>query len=268
MFYIDNGGMKMDKTTEVIDTLVDKIEKFNEVVETVSENDYAKFLTNTSKIVSSAVKLNNFIISKRFEAFLKGLANGEPTDRQLQKLERYIDSPEKAEFIADSFRKVLLSNSSRSSLIMGIILYTIIENEEDITHEKLICLNALSEFYDIDIQNFILLYEFKDYKRLNVTNLAYNLGIGPKSYIKFDLSYLREFASINNVSKESLIITLDKSINLQLINRNYKANMSVDIDAEYELADVTNSEIEEYYAFNVIGEHFKSLIDKAKIITT
>src|SRR5690606_38739778 len=102
-------------------------------------------------------KINNYVIQKRFESCLKGFSEDMPTEKQLEKLKKFINSPDRAEFISDSFRKVILSNSSKASMAIGTIINQIVIENQPLSYEKLASLNALSQFYDLDIENFKLL---------------------------------------------------------------------------------------------------------------
>lgn len=237
----------------------DKIEKVSNLVEQVSENELIKFAGDTFKFVDTAVKINNFVIQKRFENCLKGFTEDIPTEKQLEKLKKYIDSPERAEFISDSFRKVILSNSSKASMAIGSIINQVIIEQQNLSYEKLACLNALSLFYDLDIGNFKALRKFVDYipkKGLRTPNLD------GKIKVHFYLRNLKEFCEKEVISYSSILFTLEKSINLQLITREFEPVIDISIDAEYETADVNNHSIDERYIFNAIGLELLKIIQR------
>lgn len=251
--------MRLMDIEKALDTINRKIEQVSEITTKVTDNQYVKLVGEASKLVNFAVSFNNYIIQRRFEACLKGFSDDKPTEEQLTKLEKFIDSPEKAEFIADSFRKVLLSNSSETSLVMGTIIKSVISEEDSINHEKLISLNALSQFYDADILNFLLLREYVDYERLVITITMEGI---PRPATKFNLNKLSDYAKEKGVSKDSLIITLDKSVNLQLIVR----HIEPDIKVHYENGVESGNEIklQESYSFNSMGEYLKTIIERVQ----
>ena len=119
------------------------------------ENDYVELVGDSSRIVGVLRKASELVSRNRFEAFLKGFRDiDNPTEEQLAKLIKYIDNEQKAEFIADTFQKILLAKSSKSCLIMGTIMQDIIESKDELTLEDLVCLDSLTNFFDFDIVHF------------------------------------------------------------------------------------------------------------------
>lgn len=255
------GGIILDEiNVEVLlSEIGDKIDKANNLVEKISDNEIVKFAGNTFKLVDTAVKINNFVIQKRFESCLKGFTEDMPTERQLEKLKKYIDSPERAEFISDSFRKVILSNSSKASMAIGTVINQVVIEGQVLSYEKLASLNALSQFYDLDIDNFKLLREFVDYVPNGNLRLP-NLSGKPKRH--FYLNNLNKFCKEKETTYSSMLYALEKSINLQLITREFEPVIDISIDAEYETADVNNHSIDERYIFNNIGLEMLSILNR------
>ncbi|MFC9542258.1 hypothetical protein ACFTQ7_20615 [Lysinibacillus sp. NPDC056959] len=244
---------------KIIEEIGEKIEKVSDFLTTVTDNELVKSSGEIFKFVDLGIKANNWISQKRFEQCLKGFTMDDPTEQQLNKLKKFIDSPVKAEFVANTFRQVLLSNSSKASLIMGTILNSVVNDEKEVTHETLICLNALSHFYDIDINNLKLLNEYIDYvgpKELKIPRL------GTKKTGSFYVNgRLTTFAKEKNVTRTSLLLTLEKSLGLQLITKELEPDIGVDIDVDMEMADVTQ-DIDEKYYFNSVGKLMLSLIQR------
>ncbi|WP_342545791.1 hypothetical protein [Lysinibacillus sp. FSL K6-4013] len=244
---------------KIIEEIGEKIEKVSDFLTTVTDNEIVKSSGEIFKFVDLGIKANNWISQKRFEQCLKGFTMDEPTEQQLNKLKKFIDSPEKAEFVANTFRQVLLSNSSKASLIMGTILNSVVDDEKEVSHETLICLNALSHFYDIDIKNLKLLDQYIDYvgpNELRTPKLKRNKT--EYFYVSGRLNY---FAKEKDVTRNSLLITLEKSVGLQLITKELEPDIGVDIDTDMEMADVTQ-DIDEKYYFNSVGKIMLSLIQR------
>lgn len=243
---------------KIFEGISEKIEKVSDLATTVTDNELVKASGEIFKFVDLGIKANNWISQKRFEQCLKGFANDEPTAQQLKKLEKYIDSPEKAEFVANTFRQVLLSNSSKASLIMGTILNSVVNDGKELSHETLICLNALSQFYDIDIKNLKLLNEYIDYVGPNEMKVPRLKKKSRSFYVIERLSY---FAKEKNVTFTSLIITLEKSVGLQLITKELEPDIGVDFNTITDRTDVTQN-IDEKYYFNNVGKIMLSLIER------
>ena len=92
---------------------------------------------------------------KKFMFFLKGFYGVEhPTEEKLERLYKYIDNETKAEFIADTFSKVLLSNSKLSCTVMGYTIQKLVDGKITLTYDDLICSAALCTFFDYDIVNY------------------------------------------------------------------------------------------------------------------
>lgn len=240
----------MSDINKIMQEISEKIEGASELVEKVKDNELVKVTGDIFKFVDTAVKINNYVIQKRFESCLKGFSEDMPTEKQLEKLKKFINSPERAEFISDSFRKVILSNSSKASMAIGTIINQIVIENQPLSYEKLASLNALSQFYDLDIENFKLLREYVDFipkGDLRVPNIT------GETKLHFYTFKLRKFCVEKNISYSSMMFTLEKSINLQLINRQFEPEIDISIDAEFETADVNNHSIDERYVFNAIG---------------
>ncbi|MCL1701609.1 hypothetical protein [Lysinibacillus sp. Bpr_S20] len=227
----------------LIGELFETIKDTGGAIKNVTDNELFVAATSLFKFVDVGIKAKDLASQWKFEKFLKGFTATAPTEKQLKKLKKYIDSSIRAEFIADTFKKVLLSNSSKACLIMGTILSEIVDNEKEITHKQLICINALSQFYDIDLKNLVLLKDFSD------------TWVDDYRISKTD-SKLRVIANQYEVDFDGVLITLDKAVNLQLLKKSFK-NIEIIMDVEYQ-------KIEELYLFNFIGEELIRLIERVE----
>ena len=148
----------MKKLVGEMSDLLNKIVKFSD--------DYADvkdiFLNDsTMELAEDAIGSLKFLNNSRkalsiikFKYFLKGL-NYENADKEsIEKLIRYVDNQSKAEFITNSFDKIISSNSKLACCVMGLMLNDIGQHNDDISQEDLIMLNALPMLNDFDIKNF------------------------------------------------------------------------------------------------------------------
>ena len=153
----------MKKLVGEMSDLLNKIVKFSD--------DYADvkdiFLNDsTMELAEDAIGSLKFLNNSRkalsiikFKYFLKGL-NYENADKEsIEKLIRYVDNQSKAEFITNSFDKIISSNSKLACCVMGLMLNDIGQHNDDISQEDLIMLNALPMLNDFDIKNFHYLYK-------------------------------------------------------------------------------------------------------------
>ncbi|WP_437831589.1 hypothetical protein ACQRXC_08180 [Niallia taxi] len=226
------------------------LKSYLKVKETILDNEYVQLAGDVSKLVAFVRGANELIINKKFNSFLNGFTErDQPTEEQMKRLIEYIDDESKAEFISDTFSKVLLSNSSKSCLLMGTLLKSIVEEGGDIKHEKLVCISALTSFFDVDIINFALFFEF--YHWLETKN-NYNRN-KKKKYERFLIYSLKEFVRAKGYNYSSLMLTIEKSVSSQLILRSYDADIAVTFDKDSESTDVDTSDIDEYYTINSSG---------------
>ncbi|MED4461847.1 hypothetical protein [Metabacillus fastidiosus] len=227
----------------VLENTVDKIEKFLELKESVLENDYVKLFGEGSKVVSLLTKSSSLIMQKKFESFLAGFNfENKPTEQQLLKLERYIDNETKAEFIADTFSKILLSKSSKTCLVMGTILNSLVENNEEIKQEHLIAINALINFFDIDLINYIFICGY--------------LGTEIPKYLL--TKEFKEKAIQNHLDDTDVWLTIEKCVSLQIISR-YDL---LDLNIDEKTPSFSMGEVNHHFQINKAGQYLYKYIQR------
>ncbi|MEC1437406.1 hypothetical protein P9D57_01300 [Bacillus sonorensis] len=234
---------------DILEKALKSIETYMQVKDDVLDNDFVQLLGDSSKIVRFLRGSSELILRKKFESFLKGFSlNEKPTEAQLERLIKYIDDEAKAEFIADTFSKILLSKSSKACLIMGSILNSVVEDSEDLTHAHLISINALMNFYDMDIKNYkFILSLFKEQNNAMDKGKLKNLS----------LSHILKEIKENKLDKTSVVITLEKSVSHQLLFRDMKVEVDVDPDADF-----TDTETIEYFSLTSSGILLESYLDR------
>ncbi|MEC1488894.1 hypothetical protein [Bacillus subtilis] len=227
-----------NNSKNTLDKALEHIETYMQIKNDILENDYVQLLGDSSKMLGFLRSSSELILRKKFESFLKGFSLDEqPNEAQLQRLIKYIDDETKAEFIADTFSKILLSKSSRACLIMGSILNSIVENSEDLTHAHLVSINALMNFYDMDIENYkLLLFLFEKQKNMS-------------------LHHITNAIKDKNLDRTSVIITLEKSVSHQLLFREMKVELDVDPDADF-----ADAETKEHFSLTTSGELLGSFL--------
>lgn len=220
-----------------------KISEFLEEKNSLLNNEYVQLLGDTSKIINLVRGTSELILQKKFESFLKGFSIVEkPTGIQLEKLKKYIDTETKAEFVADTFSKILLSNSSKACLIMGTILKDIVEMRNDLKHEELIAINALKEFYDVDISNFNIIQSVfveKSEEKIGLTDILFKI-------------------KHNNLDDISVLMTLDKAAATQLL---FKTS-SVDMSTEVNDFENRRKEADDFYVMTTGGKLLTKYISR------
>ncbi|WP_368004422.1 hypothetical protein MHI58_09030 [Bacillus sp. FSL K6-2869] len=229
--------------SNALEKTLEKISNLLEVKNSILDNDYFQLIGDTSKIIGLFRSASELILKKKFESFLKGFSiNEKPTEIQLEKLKEYIDDETKAEFVADTFSKILLSNSSKACLIMGTILKDIVEMRNDLKHEELIAINALKDFYDVDIFNFNIIQSVfveKSEEKIGLTDILFRI-------------------KHNNLDDISVLMTLDKAAATQLL---FKTS-SVDMSTEVNDFENRRKEADDFYVMTTGGKLLTKYISR------
>ncbi|WP_342467292.1 hypothetical protein NSS65_13345 [Bacillus sp. FSL K6-1006] len=199
----------------ILDRAIKHMESYLQVKNHILDNDYVQLIGDSSRVVgflNNSAKLFN---RKKLQSFLKGFSmNEDPSQAQLEKLIKYVDDEDKAEFISDTLSKILFSNSSKACVIMGTILKDIVEKRDVIKHEDLIAIKALTEFYDVDIVNF---------------NIIQSVFV-EKSEEKIGLIDILRKIKHSNLDEISMLMTLDKAAATQLLFVSTSVDMSTEIN--------------------------------------
>jgi hypothetical protein len=215
------GSNVREIVNEMAHVVTEKVHEFVELTEIVTENDFFKAAEEISSTVGVISKGANYLLQKKFEMFLKGFNENElPTQEQIDKLAKYIDNESKAEFVANTLSNILLSRSSKACLIMGSIMNSMVENKEDLKHEHLICIYALLNFFDMDLTNYKLIYEF----------MQNNGGESVNLYS----SSLRKKVEDAGLNWTSIHLTIDRSVTNQVINKHGEIDVDVDVDEDFD----------------------------------
>ncbi|WP_163539010.1 hypothetical protein [Gracilibacillus sp. YIM 98692] len=206
-----------EKGKEMLDKVSEKLEGYLEIKKEILDNEYMQLLGDTSKVVGFLRNANTLITQKRFEAFLKGFNKDEiPTEKQLAKLLDYIDDEEKAQFISDTFSKILLSKSTKSCMILGLIMYKVIEEKEEISHNYLVCVDGLMNLFDNDIDNIKFVYDY--------------FNESEKTMFRLESREFIDLCQSQNVDRNSLELSVEKALNYQLLRKTYEIDLNIDSD--------------------------------------
>lgn len=234
-------------SNDIIDSALVHFKKYLEIKDQVLKNEYVEIFGEMSKIVSFVRSTNQMIVNKKFQKFLEGFnEDKEPLEKQIEKLTKYVDDEDKAEFIADTFTKVMLTNSSKSSLVMGSILHSVVTTEGNLEHQKLVCINALTGFFNNDLENIKFLDE---YMRTNNKKRIYLPG-------------LRKYCKDNNLNYPSILLTVEKCVSTQIMFREYEADISASVDVDSESVDIDNNDVDEYHTFSGPGKTLLKYVNR------
>lgn len=91
----------------------------------------------------------------KLNCIIKGLSEGKNVETRMNELYTYVkNNKEHAFLVSDSFRKMMLSNSTIACCIMGIMLGDFVAENRNPTQYEMIIMRALSTFNDYDIIYF------------------------------------------------------------------------------------------------------------------
>lgn len=240
---------------DIIENINGKISNYLDIKGDFLDDNYLEVLGDGLSIVRAFSSISNLIMKKRLAYFLKGLSlEDEPSFEQLCRLYDYIDDEKKAEIIADAINKVMSSNSKLSAFLLGLLINRLINSELIITHTQLIYINAMGEFFDSDIKNFMMLSE---YIKKN----------GNQSYDEFVLNgdYYDDFnkwiSTQENIDKESIELSIEKGISSQIFTKRVESHLFTDT-ANYRDMQVDQLEkVEITSAGKLLFENLKYLND-------
>lgn len=216
-----------------LNLISEKISGFLSTKDNLLENEYVEILGDAFKTVKFLKSANDLIAKRKFIYFLKGFYGVEkPTEQKLEKLSKYIDNEAKAEFIADSFSKVLLSNSKFACTVMGYTIQNLIDSKTPLSYDTLICSAALCTFFDYDVINYkgicdVIAKYFEKYPKRNIIEYNYKL--------------IKNCNRFSNQNEESIRLTIEKSFSQQLFERQTDIDLDMDED-DVTLSDADTSE--------------------------
>lgn len=195
------------------------MDKYDIVTERITKklNEYIYLdvdLEKAENVLSSSSRLGRLFIQgaqyvsvKRFESFLKGLGqSSDISHQQLEKLEKYVSNEKRARFICEQLDKVIKANSTRASMMMGLLLNKVMNYSENPSFRDLIIINTLSELYDEDIENLKYI--------LNECSSNFSVSVFVDQYSReMWINYFEE----KNSNYEELSYTFEKAMKFQLL---------------------------------------------------
>ncbi|RXZ84171.1 hypothetical protein EBB07_03585 [Paenibacillaceae bacterium] len=241
-------GKLLGHTSEIWKKFESHIGNYLNSKENIPVPNAMELLGDLFQVIGFAKKATSIIMQKRYEAFLKGFSSEtDPTEKQLERLIEYVNDETKAEFIADTISKVLFTQSKKACTIMGSILNSIVNTKEELSHEQLVCFEALANFSDTDIDNYRVIHEF--FLHTSQKQLFFN-----------DWTYRTYFEKAGK-SEVSVLMTLEKSVvNNIIIKTPELGQLLNELDSTIE-----NLEIDVRYRLTPPGELLYSLMNRCKV---
>lgn len=141
---------------EILNKLKDK---FMEIYQKDTTQDFIAIipcLKDANEWVNDVAKYSNDI--KLAEAW-RCIAEDNDIEKSINQLYDYVSNEERAFFVSDSFKKIILCNSRISSSIIAYIMGEIVSNNRNFEHRDAVLYSALLQMTDYDIRNFKYLME-------------------------------------------------------------------------------------------------------------
>jgi len=235
---------------DIGESLVMVLDKFKQISDDYSDvkdlivNDYNMELAEDSfktlKMIHNTGKIFDMI---KFRHFINGLNRNEITEEDLSKLIKYLDNKEKVEFVSNTFKKIINSNSKICCYIMGLIFNEIVNKNRQINQIDIAIINALGNLNDFDVLNF-----------KNLMTVHYNY-VKKSKFISIS-TVEKKHAKELDISFAELSLTTEICAYSQIFFKRAEADLSIDED------DVSSSvlEYDEYYEITIIGEKLYQLI--------
>lgn len=114
------------------------------------------YLKDAVEWVNDVSKYSNDI--KLFEAW-RCISQDNDVEKSINQLYNYVSNEERAFFVSDSFKKIILCNSRVASAIIAYIMGEIITEKRNFEHTDAVLYNTLLQMTDYDIKNFKYLME-------------------------------------------------------------------------------------------------------------
>ena len=197
-----NSGKEIIQFTK---GLLENASKIDDIIDNALEpiKDYTDTIGDLVLPIKALVAISNLRKKLTLKSFIKNYANKlssyEITKEETTKLEKFFKEKKNIQFVAEIIDNAINAKSLKSSAILGSIAGNIIKDKKEISFELLSIIESLRVMTDIDLVNFILLYEY--------------LPIIGTSHDDTDEYRTRDFYAEDNVNKIKLEkVSLDSTI--------------------------------------------------------
>lgn len=212
------------------------IEEYLEIKDEILDNDYLEVIGDISKTVKFLKSVNEMKIKRQLLSFIKGFnPSNNPTEEEINKLIKYVNNESKAQFISDILSNILFAKSRKSCMIIGSMIGYLKDNLNELPVEYIICVSGLTDLFDHDIENIKYIYkwvnnEIEGQKKRN-----------KKTGWFYITKKFKELAKANDVEINSLLMTVEKFVSLQYLQKVYEIDFGVELDVESPNADTYES---------------------------
>lgn len=236
----------MEKISTEIATLFKKIQdiskEYADIKDIFLDDGNMELVEDSVSVIKFLNNSRKALLLIKFKYFLRGLNYENVEKESINKLIAYVDTQEKAEFITNSFDKIISSNSKLSCCIMGLLLNDMTKRRCNITQEELMILQVLPMLNDFDIKNFYYLYKIVSKRKGKYHNIV--------------SSDIELCAKKCNTIKKNIYLTIDVLEKYGLVDK--EADVSLDVDKDH--FDMSSVDYDEDVYFNSLSEKLYSYV--------
>ena len=135
------------------------INKFNAYRESMIGNDIISLFKGLDEANEYVSKLSKFSNDTKLAYAWYCIGKDIDIERSINEIYTYVSDQDRAFFVSNEFKKILLSNSIQVSCIRALILGKVVHEDRMSSHEDAIILQLLDRVTDFDLQNYKELIE-------------------------------------------------------------------------------------------------------------
>lgn len=144
------------KVSNILSAIIERLNEFRQKTLISDAIDCIPEINGANQAINAIAKFSNdYKLGYAWKCFADGINE----EQSLNLLWEYVSDSDRAFFISNEFRKIILSNSLLSSSLIAYIIGQIVKEKRKCTHEEVILLDAIAEMTDYDIRNFKTMME-------------------------------------------------------------------------------------------------------------
>lgn len=130
--------------------------------------DTARLIPRLDDAMENISKISNIADNFKLKQAWKCISENNDIEKSINVLYNYVSNQDRAFYISDAFKKIILSNSKIASSVIAYMIGEISRDEREFTQEDVILYNALSNMTDYDIKNFVYIMDEMIVSRVGV----------------------------------------------------------------------------------------------------
>ena len=120
--------------------------------------DGIKLIPRINEANDMITGIANVANNMKLDAAWRCIAQGKNIEMSINQIYNYVKDEERAFYISNEFRKIILSSSVLPASIIAYIMGNVVNKDRKCTHSELIISNALLNMTDFDLDNIMYLY--------------------------------------------------------------------------------------------------------------